>query len=461
MDRIKEDWEAIKLSIKKEFEITDISYNIWIDPLKYSGCNNKLITIFVPNNISQMVEYISNKYKSCFVAFISEMMNEMYDVEFILEPTNNIEENATENDLSETDSSKHADLLKNSNLNMKYRFESFVVGSNSQMAYSACLAVAESPGKDFNPLFIYGGSGLGKTHLMNSIGHYIVDNYKNMKVLYVSSENFLNEVIESIRQGKSSGNTLAMTKLREKYRNIDVLLIDDIQFIIGKEATQEEFFHTFNALHDAGKAIIISSDKHPREMTTLDERFRSRFEWGLIVDIQPPVYETRVAILRKYAETFEKEIPNEVIDYIANNIKSNVRELEGAFNKVNAYCRMQNINKIDLNVATEALKDTINPDKPTIITPNIILDVVAEHFNVSKEDIISKKRNKEITTPRHVFMYLCRSMTDVTLKGIAALLERDHATVMHGVDKISEEVNNNKELKDTIEVIKNKIVSTN
>lgn len=460
MDKIKEDWEAIKLSIKKEFEITDISYNIWIDPLKYSGCNNKLVTIFVPNNISQMVEYISNKYKSCFVAFISEMMGEMYDVEFILEPERIQEEASKEEYISNTDSSINADLLKKSNLNMKYRFESFVVGSNSQMAYSACLAVAERPGKDFNPLFIYGGSGLGKTHLMNSIGHYIVDNYKNMKVLYVTSEEFTNEVIESIRFGDSNGNSSSMTKLREKYRNIDVLLIDDIQFVIGKQATQEEFFHTFNALHSAGKAIIISSDKHPKEMTTLDERFRSRFEWGLIVDIQPPVYETRVAILRKYAETFEKEVPDDVIKYIAENIKSNVREIEGAFNKVNAFCRMKNISKIDINVATEALKDTINPDTPKIITPNLILDVVAEHYNVSKEDITSKRRNAEIVTPRHVFMYLCKIMTQYTFKGIAAILERDHATVMHGVDKITKEINNNKEMKDTIEVIKNKILSS-
>lgn len=461
MDVIKENWNEIKLNIKKEFEITDIAYNIWIEPLKYSGCNNKLVTIFVPNNQSQMVEYISKKYKSCFVAFISEMLEDMYDIEFVLEPENiNNNDNEDISESVETDSAKHANLLKQSNLNMKYRFESFVVGSNNNMAHSACLAVAESPGKDFNPLYIYGGSGLGKTHLMNSIGHYIVEHNNNMKVLYVTSEEFTNEVIESIRQGNSAGNTSAMTKFREKYRNIDVLLIDDIQFIIGKNSTQEEFFHTFNALHSAGKAIVISSDKHPKEMTTLDERFRSRFEWGLIVDIQPPVYETRVAILRKYAETFEKDIPNEVIDYIATNVKSNVRELEGAFNKVNAFSKINQNRRIDMELAKEALKDMINPDKPTIITPNLILDVVAEHYKVDSEDIVSKKRSQEFTTPRHVFMYLCREMTDTTLKGIAALLERDHSTVMHGVDKISKEITNNKDLKDTIDIIKNKITSS-
>jgi len=453
MDIISEQWEDIKIKIKNEFEITEIAYNIWIAPLKYVSCNNKLVTISVPNNQSQMVEYISKKYKSCFHAFISEMMDDYYDIEFILEPEN------SDDTKPETDTAAHANLLKASNLNMKYRFESFVVGSNNNMAHSACLAVAESPGKDFNPLFIYGGSGLGKTHLMNAIGHYIVENYDNMKVLYVTSEEFTNEVIESIRLGNSSGNTSAMTQLREKYRNIDVLLIDDIQFVIGKPSTQEEFFHTFNALHSAGKAIIISSDKHPKEMVTLDERFRSRFEWGLIVDIQPPVYETRVAILQKYAETFEKQVPNEVIDYIANNIKSNVRELEGAFNKVNAFSKINQNRPIDIELAKEALKDTIFPDKPTIITPNIIIEIVAEHFNISTEDIISKKRSAEIATPRHIFMYLCKEMTDTTLKAIGALTERDHATVIHGVEKIKKEVENNPEMRDKINIIKNKILS--
>lgn len=457
MDIIKNSWEEIKLNIKKEFEISDIAFNIWIEPLKYSSCNNKLVTIYVPNNQSQMVEYISKKYKSCFVAFISEMMEEIYDIEFILEPE--FTEDNNSNNIEETNSEKHAEILKQSNLDMKYRFESFVVGSNNNMAHSACLAVAQSPGKDFNPLFIYGGSGLGKTHLMNSIGHYIIEQNKNMKVLYVTSEEFTNEVIESIRLGNSSGNVSAMTKLRDKYRNIDVLLLDDIQFIIGKNSTQEEFFHTFNALHAAGKAIVISSDKHPKEMTTLDERFRSRFEWGLIVDIQPPVYETRVAILRKYAETFGKEIPNDVINFIANNVKSNVRKLEGALNQVNYFSKINNNRKIDIELAQEALKDIINPDKPTIITPNLILDTVAEHYKVDPEDIVSKKRSAEFTNPRHVFMYLCRDMTDTTLKGIAALLERDHTTVMHGIEKISNEIENNNELKETINVLKNKITS--
>ena len=454
MEVIKEKWTKIKLNIKKEFEITDIAYNIWIEPLKYLSCINNQVTIIVPNNQSQMVEYISKKYKSFFIGYISEMMGEMYDINFILEPE--VQNELQDYSINNEDKEDFEEVLSAANLNKKYTFESFVVGSNNNMAHSACLAVAESPGKDFNPLYIYGGSGLGKTHLMNAIGHYIANNNKDKKVLYVTSESFTNEVIDSIRQG----NSKAMTKLRDKYRNIDVLLIDDIQFIIGKSSTQEEFFHTFNALHDAGKAVIISSDKHPKEMTTLDERFRSRFEWGLIVDIQPPVYETRVAILQRYAETFNKNISNDVIEYIANNIKSNVRELEGAFNKVIAFAKLNNNDHpIDMELAREALKDTIFPDKPTIITPNIILDVVAEHYKIDADDIISKKRSAEFTTPRHIFMYLCRNMTDTTLKGIAAMLERDHTTVMHGVDKITAAVENNQEIRETIEIIKNKIIS--
>lgn len=460
MDIIAQHWEEIKEGIRKEYEITDIAYNIWIAPLKYHQCIDNMVTIIVPNDQSPMVSYISKKYKTCFQVAISEFADAAYDVEFVLESNYNPENNDSNNEYITNDKKNINIKERESNLNYKYRFENFVVGANNNMAHSACLAVAESPGKDFNPLFIYGGSGLGKTHLMHSIGHYIIENNKNMKVLYVTSEDFTNEVIESIRQGQSNSNISSMTKFREKYRNIDVLLIDDIQFIIGRNSTQEEFFHTFNALHSAGKAIIISSDKHPKEMTTLDERFRSRFEWGLIVDIQPPAYETRVAILMKYAETLNKNIPYEVIEYIANNIKSNVRELEGAFNKVNAFSKINQNRTIDMELAKEALKDTIFPDKPTIITPNLILEVVANHYDIDPEEITSKKRTAEIAVPRHIFMYLCRDMTSTTLKGIAAMLERDHSTVMHGVKKIEDEIKTNKEMKDTVELLKNIILSS-
>ena len=341
----------------------------------------------------------------------------------------------------------------NANLNNKYKFDTFVVGSNNKFAHSAALAVAESPGEAYNPLYLYGGAGLGKTHLMHSIGHFVLEQNQDKKVLYVTSEQFTNEVIESIR----SGNAAAMTKLRDKYRTVDVLLIDDVQFIIGKESTQEEFFHTFNVLHSAGKQIIISSDKPPKEMETLEERFRSRFEWGLIADIQPPDYETRMAILRKNAEMYDKEIDDEIIQYIATNIKSNIRELEGALNKVMANARL-NKQELNLALAEDALKDVIYPDQRREVSPTLIIDVVAEHFNISKEDITSKKRNSEYVVPRQIIMYLCRQMTEATFQMIAAYLgKKDHTTVIHGVEKIEEKIQTDEDLRNKIETIQKKL----
>ena len=288
---------------------------------------------------------------------------------------------------------------------------------------------------------------------MHSIGNFVLEQNQNMKVLYVTSEVFTNEVIESIR----SGNAAAMTKLREKYRTVDVLLIDDVQFIIGKESTQEEFFHTFNALHSAGKQIVISSDKPPKEMETLDERFRSRFSCGLIADIQPPDYETRMAILRKNAETYDREIDDEIIQYIATNIKSNIRELEGALNKVMANARL-NKQEITIELAEDALNDVIYPNKIREITPKLILDTVAEHFNVSVDDISSKKRDKEFALPRQIIMYLCRIMTTETYQNIAALLgKKDHTTIISGVKKIEKLIESDSELKNKIDIIKKKI----
>ena len=345
---------------------------------------------------------------------------------------------------------------ESANLNPKYKFDTFVVGSNNKFAHSASLAVAESPGKAYNPLYLYGGAGLGKTHLMHSIGHFVLEETPDKKVLYVTSEEFTNEVIESIR----SGNSAAMTKLREKYRTVDVLMVDDVQFIIGKESTQEEFFHTFNVLHAAGKQIIISSDKPPKEMETLDERFRSRFEWGLIADIQAPDYETRMAILRKNADSYDKNIDEEIIKYIATNIKSNIRELEGAFNKIIAFARLNKV-ELTLSLAEEALKDVIYPNKQKEVTPSLIINIVSEHFGVKPDDITSKKRNSEFVQPRQVVMYLCRELTDTSFTNIGKLLgKKDHTTIIHGVKKIEEEVKNNEELKNKIDIIKKKINPT-
>lgn len=450
MDAIKEQWNEIKETVRKEYSLSNIAFETWINPLEPHSVIDDVIYILIPNDKSNMFAYINSKYKTFFQVTISEMLDHNYDVVFILEK-----------DISSLSNGGQAPAPKpvyninyeNANLNSKYKFDTFVVGSNNKFAHSASLAVAESPGEAYNPLYLYGGAGLGKTHLMHSIGHFILEQNSEMKVLYVTSEEFTNEVIESIR----SGNAAAMTKLREKYRTVDVLMVDDVQFIIGKESTQEEFFHTFNVLHAAGKQIILSSDKPPKEMETLEERFRSRFEWGLIADIQPPDYETRMAILRKNSETCDLQIDEEIIKYIATNIKSNIRELEGAFNKIVAFAKLNKVNP-SLSLAEEALKDIIYPDKPKEITPQLIINVVSEHFGVNPEDITSKKRNSEFVQPRQVVMYLCRELTETSLTNIGKLLgKKDHTTIIHGVNKIAEEMNTNEDLRNKIDIIKKKI----
>ncbi len=451
MDEIRENWITIKEAIRREYNLSNISFQTWIEPLEFHNVENDIVNIIIPSDQAHAEKYISSKFKSFFQVTITEMFDYPYDVHFILEK-DSLKQDNIESELSHP-SPVYNINYENAHLNPKYKFDTFVVGSNNKFAHSASLAVAESPGETYNPLYLYGGPGLGKTHLMHSIGHFVLEQNPDMKVLYVTSEEFTNEVIESIR----SGNAASMTKLREKYRTVDVLMVDDVQFIIGKESTQEEFFHTFNVLHAAHKQIILSSDKPPKEMETLDERFRSRFEWGLIADIQAPDYETRMAILRKNAENCERIIDEEIIKYIATNIKSNIRELEGAFNKIIAFAKL---NKVDLtlSLAEEALKDVIYPNKPKEITPSLIINVVAEHFGVNPEDITSKKRNSEFVQPRQVVMYLCRELTDTSFTNIGKLLgKKDHTTIIHGFNKISAEIKTNEELKNKIDIITKKI----
>lgn len=443
---IKENWDLIKETLKTEYDLSEISYNTWVKPLRFHSVDHDVVTIMIPSDQAHALKYISSKYKSYFQVTVSEMFNHTYDIEFILEKD-------ADDEMMSAPGNVYNINYENANLNFKYRFDTFVVGGNNKFAHSASLAVAESPGVAYNPLYLYGGAGLGKTHLMHSIGHFILEHNPDMKVLYVTSEQFTNEVIESIR----SGNASKMTKLREKYRTVDVLLIDDVQFIIGKESTQEEFFHTFNVLHSAGKQIILSSDKPPKEMETLEERFRSRFEWGLIADIQPPDYETRMAILKKNAENYNKEINEEIFQYIATNIKSNIRELEGAFNKVIAYSKL---NKVEINLSSvqEALKDIISPNEKKQITSGLIVEVVAEHFGITPEDIMSKRRNTEYVLPRQICMYLCRKYTDDSLQSIGkAVGKKDHTTVIHGIEKITEDIEKNDELKGKIDIIIKKL----
>ncbi|WP_071177368.1 chromosomal replication initiator protein DnaA [Butyrivibrio hungatei] len=448
-------WESIKHTIKIESGITEISYRTWIDPLTVYSVQDNNVKILIPSDNSMALQYIINHYMDFIKVTISEFLETMVDVTFILKKDTINNEETQEDNFEESREGSYKGTInyEQSNLNPKYRFDTFVVGSNNKFAHSASLAVAESPGISYNPLFLYGGPGLGKTHLMHSIGHFIMEHDHKAKVLYVTSEQFTNEVIESIRSGK----TESMSKLREKYRRVDVLMVDDVQFIIGKESTQEEFFHTFNELHQAGKQIILSSDKPPKEMETLEERFRSRFEMGLIADIQSPDYETRMAILRKNAENYGKNIDDEVIDYIATNIKSNIRELEGAYNKIIAYSRLNNVD-VTLENAMEALKDIIYPDKSKVITPQLIIDTVCEQYGTKKDDIISKKRNSEIVLPRQIIMYLCREHTDASLEEIGRTLgKKDHTTVMSGINKIKQKMAFDEELNKNIDIIMKKL----
>lgn len=447
MDFIIEKWDEILETVRKEHDLSDVSFKTWLLPLKVFSVEENVITILVP--LDQALSYITNKYTLPIKVAVAEIIGHEYEIVFILE------KNAEKKELQHTKpiSSAQNPNQEKANLNSKYTFDTFVVGGNNRFAHSASLAVAESPGEVYNPLFLYGGVGLGKTHLMHSVAHFILDKKPDTKVLYVTSEAFTNELIDSIR----NGNNTTMTKFREKYRNIDVLLIDDVQFIIGKESTQEEFFHTFNDLHGAKKQIIISSDKPPKDMETLEARLRSRFEWGLIADISSPDYETRMAILRKKEELDGYNIDDEVIKYIATNIKSNIRELEGALNKLIALANLEH-REINLDLAEYALKDIISPDAKREITPELIISTVAEHFNISPADIASHKRSSNIVQPRQIAMYLCRSMTDTPFKLIGTLLgKRDHSTIMHGTEKIAADIKTNESLNNTIETIKKKI----
>ncbi|MFT3983146.1 MAG: chromosomal replication initiator protein DnaA [Lachnospiraceae bacterium] len=449
MDELLAKWEEIKEAIRKEHNLSDISYKTWILPLKLYNVEKDKIVILIPFDQAQSLNYINNKYSLPIKVAIAEAVHKEYEIEFVLE-----KDIKTYKSSSISDSSNNVNYER-ANLNSKYTFNTFVVGGNNRFAHSASLAVAESPGEVYNPLFLYGGVGLGKTHLMHSIAHFIIENNPNAKVLYVTSEQFTNEVIDAIRIGNNSPT--AMKKFREKYRNIDVLLIDDIQFIIGKESTQEEFFHTFNQLHEEKKQIIISSDKPPKDMDILEERYKSRFGWGLIADIQSPDYETRMAILQKKEEMDGYEIDEAVIQYIANNVKSNIRELEGALNKLIALSNLEK-KEITLELAEEALKDIISPNIPNKITPEYIIEVVSEHFNIPPSDIYSKKRNSEIVLPRQIIMYLCRQMTDAPLTKIASLLgKKDHTTILHGEKKISADIETDESLKNSVETIKKKI----
>ena len=412
MEIVQDKWKEILQRVRDEHELSEISFTTWIEPLTIHSVEDNLITILVPSE-KMGLDYVSKKYTLPIKVAIAEITGVNYEIRFIL-PEEVKQEKAP------------APVQKNlyvPNLNPKYTFDTFVVGSNNKFAHAASLAVAESPGEIYNPLFLYGGVGLGKTHLMHSIAHFILQKNPSSRILYVTSEEFTNEVIEAIR----NSNNTAMTKFREKYRNIDVLLIDDVQFIIGKESTQEEFFHTFNTLHGANKQIILSSDRPPKDMDILEDRIRSRFEWGLLAE------------------------------YIASNIKSNIRELEGALNKIIAYANLEK-REINIDLAEQVLRDIISPNEKKVITPEFIIDTVADHFDITPSDIVGSKRSSKIVFPRQIAMYLCREMLDAPLTGIGKMMgDRDHTTVMHGIEKIEKEMSAKDSVRNTVDILKKKI----
>lgn len=442
LDLVKNNWDDILQKIKTDHDLSVISFDSWLKPLEILNLENDMITFLVPTG-DMGITVLNKKYSTPIKVAIGEITGLNLKINFVgpdSKPTAAASAPAAVNTTA----------MEKANLNPKYTFDTFVVGSNNKFAHAASLAVAETPGEIYNPLYLYAGVGLGKTHLMHSIAHFILQNDPSKKVLYVTSEAFTNELIDSIR----NGNNTAMSKFREKYRNIDVLLVDDIQFIMGKESTQEEFFHTFNALHGSKKQIILSSDKPPKDLDILEDRIRSRFEWGLIADISLPDYETRVAILRKKLESDGFHIDDKVIDYIATNVKSNIRELEGSLNKIRAKGNLEK-RPITVELAEEVLKDIISPNEKKTVTSELIINVVAEHFNISSEEIRSKKRDAKYAYPRQVAMYLCREMTEDSLIDIAKFLgKKDHSTVINGCKKIAAEIETSVTARKNIEILK-------
>ncbi|MBS4175190.1 chromosomal replication initiator protein DnaA [Bacillus sp. FJAT-49736] len=443
MENITDLWNKALSIIEKK--ISKPSFETWLKSTKAHSLKGDTFIVSVPNDFAR--DWLEGRYVQLISGVLYDITGEELSVKFI------IPQNQEDQDLQipvskqkKLNNDEPAELNQNM-LNPKYTFDTFVIGSGNRFAHAASLAVAEAPAKAYNPFFIYGGVGLGKTHLMHAIGHYVIEHNPTAKVVYLSSEKFTNEFINSIRDNKAE-------YFRNKYRNVDILLIDDIQFLAGKESTQEEFFHTFNALHEESKQIVISSDRPPKEIPTLEDRLRSRFEWGLITDITPPDLETRIAILRKKAKADGLDIPNEVMLYIANQIDSNIRELEGALIRVVAYSSL--INKdINADLAAEALKDIIPSSKPKVITILDIQKKVGEQYNVKLEDFKAKKRTQSVAFPRQIAMFLARELTDFSLPKIGEEFGgRDHTTVIHAHEKISKMIQSDAQLQKKIEEIR-------
>ncbi|NLB20786.1 MAG: chromosomal replication initiator protein DnaA [Clostridium sp.] len=443
--QLNETWDKVLKILKVEI-MSEVSYNTWVLGLKPIGVRKGIFMIDVPNELT--LDIINQRYKLLFKESIKHVLNQDIEVECVV---GGLKEEEVKEDVKEEKKTSKVSNESFGNLNSKYTFDSFVIGNSNRFAHAASVAVAESPANAYNPLFLYGGVGLGKTHLMHAIGHHVQANNPNAKVVYVSSEKFTNELINSIRYDKNP-------EFRNKYRNVDVLLVDDIQFIAGKESTQEEFFHTFNELYEAKKQIIISSDRPPNEIPTLEDRLRTRFAWGLQADIQAPDFETRIAILKKKAEIEKYVVSSDVMVYIATKIKSNIRELEGALIRVMAYSSLTNNKNITVDLAAEALKDIISSSQTKAITIDLIQDVVANYYNLSIQELKSQRRTRNVSFPRQIAMYLSRKMTDMSLPKIGDEFGgRDHTTVIHAYEKISKALKTDDSLVGAVKVITKKI----
>ncbi|NLJ37326.1 MAG: chromosomal replication initiator protein DnaA [Candidatus Atribacteria bacterium] len=436
-------WIKTISCLEKQLSVPEFA--AWIETIRPISFQNNELFLSVPSNLAR--EKIEQKYidllRFCFSRSVGR---DVSDLKIILSVDSN---SSISYNSSPILASPLSDWEK-PNLNPRYSFSSFVVGNSNKFAHAAAVAVAESPAKSYNPLFIYGGVGLGKTHLMHAIGHHVLKKNQSARIVYSSSEKFTNELINSIRDDKTED-------FRQKYRNVDVLLIDDIQFLAGKERTQEEFFHTFNTLHDALKQIVLTSDRPPKEIPTLEDRLRSRFEWGLLADIQPPDLETRIAILRKKAETEHIDIPDEVILFIADRIPSNIRELEGALVRIKAFCTLNQISP-NSEIAEEVLKDILPKTVTKKISVSTIQRVVSEHYSIKPGLMRAKKRTKEVAFPRQVAMYITRFLTNYSLPTIGEEFGgRDHTTVLHAYEKIKADIENNPQLSQEISGIIEKI----
>ena len=424
-------------------EVTKISYETWIKDLELQSMENNTIVLIAHTQFQK--DSIMSRYYDLFKNTFKYLTNKEWEITVVLN------EDGEGGEQSSSAEHEHYTQNLNSNLNPKYTFESFVVGNNNRFAHAAALAVAEAPATSYNPLFLYGGVGLGKTHLMHAIANEILVHNKNTSILYVTSEKFTNQLINAIKDNKNE-------QFRNKYRNIDVLLIDDIQFIAGKERIQEEFFHTFNALHESGKQIVISSDRPPKDINFLEDRLKSRFEWGLIADISNPDYETRLAILRKKAQLDNIIIDDDILSNIANKIDSNIRELEGTLNKLIAKASLIN-SPITMEMAEKAINDVVTQQEK-ILSIELIQETISKYFNISVNDLKGIKRSVDVTFPRQIAMYLCRNVAGQPLTVIGSKFgNRDHTTVLHACNKIENEVKENPSTKRIVDSVKNLLIS--